>query len=447
MTRNRRAPGDLTPDEARAIVDALKNDLVDAVIGCQGVALLRLKEAEDLFERTHDELEQRVAERTAEATRRSEQLRSLALQLTEAEERERRRLAVMLHDGLQQELVAIRFQLEMLARRIDDDAASSMVSDAEDTVNLSIQSCRSLSMELSPPLLHQEGLAAALEWLGQSFADKHGLDVRIETEPGVRIRDERLRVFLFQTAREALLNVVKHAATDTALLRLGRLDDRLEISVEDRGSGFETAELDNGSRNVTGFGLLSVRERADLLGTDFSITSTPGGGTRVSLTWSDRGSRTAAAAPEDRPENREYAWFRQSPSQPSTPLRVLLVDDHAMMRHGLRTLIELEPDLEVVGEADTGAEGVSAAIELAPDVVVIDVAMPGLNGIEATRRITEQRPDIRVIGLSMFDDRMAERDMLEAGAEVYLTKTGPSRDLLAAIRGRDRTAPPGDDTS
>ena len=245
MTRKPKPTVDLTPDEAPAVLDALKHDQVDAVIGRQGVALLRLKEAEERTERTHDELEQRVAERTSEATRRSEQLRSLALQLTEAEERERRRLAVMLHDGLQQELVAIRFQLEMLARWIDDGELSSMVSGVEETVNRSIRSCRSLSMELSPPLLHQEGLAAALEWLAQSFIDKHGLEVRVETESGIRVRDERLRVFLFQSAREALLNVVMHAGTDNALLTLGRRDDRLELAVSDRGVGVRFRDRDD----------------------------------------------------------------------------------------------------------------------------------------------------------------------------------------------------------
>jgi DNA-binding NarL/FixJ family response regulator len=116
-------------------------------------------------------------------------------------------------------------------------------------------------------------------------------------------------------------------------------------------------------------------------------------------------------------------------------LRVLLVDDHAVVRHALRLLLEQEADVVVVGEAEDGAAGVEAARRLRPDVVVMDMAMPVLDGVEATRRITAARPGVRVIGLSVFDNADAEQRMREAGAEHYLTKSGPSEQLLAAVRG------------
>jgi DNA-binding NarL/FixJ family response regulator len=107
----------------------------------------------------------------------------------------------------------------------------------------------------------------------------------------------------------------------------------------------------------------------------------------------------------------------------------------------LRSLLELEEDLEVVGEAGSGTEAAEAVRALAPDVVVMDVAMPGLDGVGATRLIKGERPEIRIIGLSMFEDDGARRRMAEAGAEAYLTKTGPSQELLAAIRGAERRRP------
>jgi DNA-binding NarL/FixJ family response regulator len=115
--------------------------------------------------------------------------------------------------------------------------------------------------------------------------------------------------------------------------------------------------------------------------------------------------------------------------------RVLLVDDHKIVRQGIESMLVGEPDMEIVGQAGNGREAVDLACQLQPDVVVMDVAMPVMGGDEATRRIKLHLPETRVIALSMFDDtRIAER-MRRAGAIAYLLKTAPSEDLLAAIRG------------
>jgi DNA-binding NarL/FixJ family response regulator len=115
-------------------------------------------------------------------------------------------------------------------------------------------------------------------------------------------------------------------------------------------------------------------------------------------------------------------------------VRVLLVDDHKMMRHALAQLLDGETDIRVVGEASDGEEGVRLALELRPSVVLMDVSMPGVSGIEATRRIRAEIPDIRIIGLSMHDMDGTRESMLDAGADDYLTKDGPPEDLIAAIR-------------
>lgn len=115
-------------------------------------------------------------------------------------------------------------------------------------------------------------------------------------------------------------------------------------------------------------------------------------------------------------------------------MRVLLVDDHALMRAGLRAVLEREADVRVVGEAADGREAVAKAVALAPDVVVMDVAMPGLNGVEATRRLRDASPGARVIGLSMHADRRYVRAMFEAGAVGYLLKDSAPVELLAALR-------------
>lgn len=114
--------------------------------------------------------------------------------------------------------------------------------------------------------------------------------------------------------------------------------------------------------------------------------------------------------------------------------RVLLADDHKILRQGLRTLLEQEEDIDVVGEAGNGRASVKLAGELAPDVVIMDVAMPDLNGIDATRRITEADPGARVLALSMHSDGRYVKGMLQAGARGYILKDCASEELTRAIR-------------
>lgn len=115
-------------------------------------------------------------------------------------------------------------------------------------------------------------------------------------------------------------------------------------------------------------------------------------------------------------------------------IRILLADDHAVVRQGFRLILSSQPDMEIVGEAGNGREAVALAEKLHPDVAVIDVAMPELNGIEATRRMGEVAPRTRVLALSMHKDSVYVREILRAGARGYLLKDQVDSDLLAAVR-------------
>ncbi len=115
-------------------------------------------------------------------------------------------------------------------------------------------------------------------------------------------------------------------------------------------------------------------------------------------------------------------------------MKILLADDHKIVRDGLRAILEREADMQIVGEAADGYEAVSKAITLRPDVVVMDIAMPGLNGVEATRRVLEAVASVRVLGLSMNADRHYVRAMFQAGAAGYVLKNSASEELLRAIR-------------
>lgn len=118
----------------------------------------------------------------------------------------------------------------------------------------------------------------------------------------------------------------------------------------------------------------------------------------------------------------------------SQRIRLLLVDDHAVLRAGLRALLNAEKDLEVVGEAENGQQAIEMAHALRPDIVLMDVTMPGMGGIEATRQIKAAHPEIRVLALTMHDDASYLRDILKAGGSGYVLKEAASDELLSAIR-------------
>lgn len=115
-------------------------------------------------------------------------------------------------------------------------------------------------------------------------------------------------------------------------------------------------------------------------------------------------------------------------------IRILLADDHALVRHGFRMILDAQPDMEIVGEAGNGREAVELAEKLQPDLVIMDVTMPELNGIEATRRLISAAPRARVLALSMHKDSVYVREILRAGARGYLLKDSVDADLLAAVR-------------
>jgi signal transduction histidine kinase len=225
-------------------------------------------------------LEKRVAERTAEAETRTQQLRSMALELTRAEQRERRNLAQMLHDHLQQLLVGAKFHLQALRGRVPDSAEA--VGEIQSLLDQSLDVTRSATYELCPPMLQDEGLSATLEWLGGWMRDKQGLEVRVEAEADSDPPNVILSAFIFQAARELLFNVVKHSQSQAATLWLRRVGDgHVELTVADEGQGFDPERA--GDEADGGFGLHSIRERVGFLGGRMEVDSAAGEGTRIRL--------------------------------------------------------------------------------------------------------------------------------------------------------------------
>jgi signal transduction histidine kinase/CheY-like chemotaxis protein len=410
--------------------------------------ITRGKQAEAALRETNALLEQKVQERTAELAKRAHQLRALGGKLRQSEQSERRRLAKVLHDHLQQILVGAKFRVAILGRT-GDDLVRQAAEEVENLLDESIGASRSLTAQLSPPVLHDAGLSTSLEWLARWMADRHGLIVDLQVEGHLPRLAVDLNTLLFESTRELLFNAVKHARVHAATVDIRMVEnDMLQVTVSDEGKGFDPARIAAAGEPEGGFGLFAIREQLDLFGGQMEIDSAPGRGSRFILRVP-----TAAHAAREEPvaELLEHAGEGRTdaahPPGTGVRIRILLADDHTVMREGLVQLLGLEPDFLIVGEAADGQETLDLTDKLLPDVILMDLNMPKLSGLDATRIIHSRHPGIRILGLSMFEGAERAQDMLSAGAVGYLVKSGPSSDLIAAIRASmsagaepDRTA-------
>ncbi len=211
------------------------------------------------------------------------QLQSLASELSLAEERERRRIAVDLHDRIAQSLALARIKTEELSQ--SDNCASMKQTSAEirDLLDQTIQATRSLTFELCPPVLYELGFETALEWQMEEIRKLYGLAITFENNLQSAPLDDDMRVILFQATRELLVNVAKHAGAKSARVCLEKNDSHIRINVEDDGAGFDMADAEQRVGKNGGFGLFSIRERLKYLGGRLECDSQQGCGTRISL--------------------------------------------------------------------------------------------------------------------------------------------------------------------
>ena len=211
---------------------------------------------------------------------RAEQLRALATELAVAEQRERRRVARILHDELQQTLVGAKYQLEAATAKTRTRATRETMGRLSEILEEAIKTSRSLTAELGLPILHQKDLTGALKWLAGRMLERHGLQVTVEAEALAEPLSDDLRAFVFEAVRELLFNVVKHAGVNEAQVRLLRQGENLRVEVSDAGRGFDS---DRPQGSGTDFGLFSIRERLGYLGGHMDINSAPSQGTRISF--------------------------------------------------------------------------------------------------------------------------------------------------------------------
>jgi PAS domain S-box-containing protein len=232
----------------------------------------------------------------AKVLEQRERLRSMATDLTRTEERERRQIATALHDQVGTSLALARIRLEAAANEGTPSLDDTAVREAIGAISTAIEQTRSLTYELSAPILYEAGLEAALGWLGDDIGNRYGIEVAINGDGAAREADQDVQIALFQVTRELLINVVKHAKAKTVLIGLCRDGEKLRLQVADDGVG-----IDPLAPKKDGFGLFNIRERLRSLGGWLEIESEKNGGARAIVVLPIRFAKTESHAIAHRP--------------------------------------------------------------------------------------------------------------------------------------------------
>lgn len=392
------------------------------------------KQTEACLAELNRTLERRIAERTAEVERQTQQLRALSAQLTLTEQRERKRLATIMHEHIQQLIVGAQLQIDRIGRNSDDARVQAIADNAKQALSDALASARTVTAELSPPILYDAGLSAGLNWLSTQMHQQHGLAVHVQADPAADPNTDASRALLFECTRELLTNVARHAGASEAEVVLDRpAPTELRLLVADQGTGFDPALLSNQPPHQMNFGLFGIKERVAHFGGHMEIDSPETGGTRITLRLPlAQGQTETLSAPD---VETPIEVYHAAPGERSHRQRVLVVDAHRIVREGLAGLLALESDIVVVGDAADGDQAIGLVTALQPDVVVMGINLGAeRDGIEATRRLLAASPGVKVIALSMHLEQTIADAVLDAGAVACLSKDGPPRELIDAIR-------------
>ncbi len=242
-------------------------------------SLLRIQQAEAALRRAHDELDERVVERTAELAKANAALREMSLRLVDVQEKERRYLARELHDEAGQLLTGLKMVVDQ-ALPLASEPLQERLNEAVDLINRLMERMRSLSLELRPQVLDDLGLLIALDWHFKRYLKQTGIQVHFRHTPFQQRLPTLIETTIFRIVQEALTNVARHARVQEVSVRVWVDEKNAGLQVEDKGTGFDAAAAIE-SRNSTG--LSGMRERAALLGGEFTIESRVGKGTLLTV--------------------------------------------------------------------------------------------------------------------------------------------------------------------
>ncbi|KPL06094.1 hypothetical protein AMJ85_10690 [candidate division BRC1 bacterium SM23_51] len=247
-----------------------------------------------LHARLHRDRQERERKKAAQhLVEHQEQLRRLASELSLAEERERRHIASELHDRVSQDLTLAGMKLDALRQSGRSAGLRKGLREVHDLVQRTLRDVRTLVFDLSPPILYDLGLAAALKWLSRQAEDQYGVATVFEEDGQCEPIPDDTGVIVFRMVRELLINIGKHAQARSAKVSMARDDNHVRISVEDDGMGFDVSAIENHIGGESRFGLFSIRERLRYLGGELEVESESGRGTRATLVVPlERGDKT-----------------------------------------------------------------------------------------------------------------------------------------------------------
>jgi DNA-binding NarL/FixJ family response regulator len=343
-----------------------------------------------------------------EAQVRETEARLLSSRLAGAQEEERSRIAAFLHDAVGGQLVLLQKNTEQLQTSFaSSEATLQLLASNLNLLNQAHQQVRSLASDLDSKVLIDLGLAPAIRQHVERLCASTRLPIQLHVTGHVRRLSAEIERVAFRSLQEALANVLRHAqATDiSAQLHMG--GRTLRVTVQDNGRGFDTASMSPG----TELGLPEIKRQVEALRGEFFLETTPGSGTLLAVQIPIHTGATDHAR-----------------------AGVLIVDDHELLRQGLRQLIATTDDFVCVGEAADTPDALRQIELTQPHIVVMDVKLPGGSGIEATRQIMRRFPASRVIIHTYHADEAYLEQAMQAGAKGYLLKSDHSRLILTALR-------------
>jgi CheY-like chemotaxis protein len=210
---------------------------------------------------------------------------------------------------------------------------------------------------------------------------------------------------------------------------------RLEIGDYGKGMRHESKKPDRPSAPL-GVGIQGMKERVRQLSGTLEITSRPGKGTLVTaiLPISSRRPEISEAFQDHKVQEARLVAVDASPESNGWPKRILIADDHDVLRRGIRTMLESDPDLEVCGEAVDGRDALEKTLTQTPDLVILDINMPIMNGLDVLRQIVRHRPQTKVLAFSVHDSKQIVEEILAAGAHSYVSKATAGQHLVHEVR-------------
>jgi len=360
-------------------------------------------------------------------------LRQLSARLLQLQDEERRRIARDLHDVTGQKIAVLSMSLDRLARLTEQrkPEAKETIKESRDLVSQIGEEIRTLSYLLHPPLLDECGLASAVHWYAEGFQKRSAIKLEVEVDADLPRLPSEAETTLFRVVQESLTNVHRYSGSPAAKIRISKNSGEVQLEIIDYGHGIKsgTAQAKLDGQAPLGVGIPGMRERLHQLGGELNVDFGTSG-TRVVATLPIKKSVESDVEGAEDQTSLSFAMR----SAEDARRRILIADDHELMRRGLRGLLESHDEWAVCGEAVEGSEAVRKSTELKPDLVIMDVNLPGLSGIEAAQQIRIEREAAKILFFTVHDSDEIIREIIEVGALGYVAKSRASQDLIEAVR-------------